>query len=192
MQTQLRTLLDRFLAGASIQPLLVDDQTACEIIRSFTRVAIMHIDDLVSQYVSGVFCFETEDKTFKIEMVRSIIEKASIRPSGDYQIIVIRDIEKLTLAAGNALLKTLEDVPDRTLFILTTKTKENLLETIRSRVLVFGENEESFLLTDTLKSAVRNYFLGEKKDLLALLFDGKYERAEYVALILELVEYAKK
>jgi hypothetical protein len=180
------------LAGASIQPLLVDDMAACEIIRSLSRVAIMRLEDLSDEYVSGVFCFETEEKTFKIEMVRDIIEKANMRSSGEYQILVIRDIEKLTLAAGNALLKTLEDVPERTLFILTTKTKESLLETIRSRVLIFGENEETFILDEKLRSAVRNYFLGEKKDLLALLFAEKFERAEYVALILELIEYVKK
>lgn len=118
----------------------------------------MHIEDLAGEYVSGVFCFETPDKTFKIETVRDIIEKANIKPSGEFQIIVIRDIEKLTLAAGNALLKTLEDVPERTLFLLTTKTKENLLETIRSRVLVFGENEEIYILPEVLKNAAKNYF----------------------------------
>jgi len=81
MQTQLQTLLEKFKLGTSIQPLLVNDATACEIIRHLTKVAIMHIEDLDSEYVSGVFCFETEDKTFKIEMVREIIEKANIRPS---------------------------------------------------------------------------------------------------------------
>jgi DNA polymerase III delta prime subunit len=192
MQTQLRTLLDRFLVGASIQPILVDDSTACEIIRTLTKVAIMHLDELSTEYVSGVFCFETLEKSFKIETVRDIIEKASIRPSGEYQILVIRDIEKLTLAAGNALLKTLEDVPERTLFILTTKTKENLLETIRSRVLVFGENEEVFHLPEALKKAVENYFYGEKKNLLSLLYSEKYERSEYVALVLELIDYSKQ
>ena len=159
MQTQLRSLIDKFLIGVSIQPILVDDMTACEIIRSLTKVAIMHLDELSTEYVSGVFCFETQEKSFKIETIRGIIEKASIRPSEEYQILIIRDIEKLTLAAGNALLKTLEDVPERTLFILTTKTKENLLETIRSRVLVFGENEEIYHLPSDLKEAVKDFFL---------------------------------
>lgn len=137
MQTQLRSLLDRFLAGDNIQPILVSDNIACEIIRSLTKIAITHLDDLITEVVSGVYLFYTEDKTFKIESVRDLVEKASIKPSGDFQIFVIRDVEKLSLAAANALLKTLEDVPERTLFTLTTKTKENLLETIRSRVLVF-------------------------------------------------------
>lgn len=137
MQTQLRSILDRFLAGDNIQPILVSDNLACEVIRSLTKVAITHLDDLITEVVAGVYLFYTEDKTFKIESVRDLVEKTSIKPSGDFQIFVIRDVEKLSLAAANALLKTLEDVPERTLFILTTKTKENLLETIRSRVLVF-------------------------------------------------------
>ena len=137
MLPQIQSLLDRFLAGETIQPLLLDDDSACEIIRSLTNQAIMHLDELASEVVSGVYLFHTEEKTFKIETVREIVEKAAIRPSGDFQVFVLRDVEKLSLSAGNALLKTLEDVPDRTLFLLTTKTKENLLETIRSRVLYF-------------------------------------------------------
>jgi len=47
-------------------------------------------------------------------------------------------------------------------------------------------------LNEKLKVAVRSFFLGEKKDLLALLFSEKFEKAEYIALIIELIEYVKK
>jgi hypothetical protein len=59
-------------------------------------------------------------------------------------------------------------------------------------VLVFGENEEIYILPEILKNAAKNYFFWEKKDLLELLYNGKYERNEYIALILELIEYGKK
>lgn len=137
MQPQLRALLDKFLSGTSIQPILVDDILACEVIRTLTKTAIIHLDDLADEVVPGVFLFHTDEKTFKIETVRELIEKSSIKPSDTFQIFILRDVEKLSLAAGNALLKTLEDIPEYNLFILTTKTKENLLETIRSRVLFF-------------------------------------------------------
>ncbi len=192
MQTQLRSILDRFLTGDNIQPILVSDNLACEIIRSLTKVAITHLDDLITEVVAGVYLYYTEDKTFKIESVRDLVEKTSIKPSGDFQIFVIRDVEKLSLAAANALLKTLEDVPERTLFILTTKTKENLLETIRSRVLVFWENSESFNLPSDLGFALDEYFLGSKKELVTLLYESKYERGEYIAFIEALIVKARQ
>jgi DNA polymerase-3 subunit delta' len=50
-------------------------------------------------------------------------------------VCIVRGAEELTLAAANALLKTLEEPPARTFFVLLTSKPSKLLDTIRSRTL---------------------------------------------------------
>lgn len=49
--------------------------------------------------------------------------------------IVIAEADRMNEAAANAFLKTLEEVPPNTYFILTTTSREKMLQTIRSRCL---------------------------------------------------------
>ncbi len=78
---------------------------------------------------------EDEDvKSIKIEEVRRMIADASLKPyEGKWKIFFLKDAERLTADASNAVLKTLEEPTARTIFILTTETKANLIETIQSR-----------------------------------------------------------
>ncbi len=50
-----------------------------------------------------------------------------------YKIILIHPAESMNLAAASALLKSLEEPPPQTLFILVTHRSQHLLPTIRSR-----------------------------------------------------------
>jgi hypothetical protein len=50
-----------------------------------------------------------------------------------YKVYIIDEVHMLTNEAFNALLKTLEEPPARTLFVLCTTAPEQLLPTIRSR-----------------------------------------------------------
>ncbi len=76
-----------------------------------------------------------------LEAVREIREAAHKYPAeGSEQIFIIGNAEYLAAQeaseqAANALLKILEEPPDRTRFILTTSRPASLLETIRSRSL---------------------------------------------------------
>lgn len=58
----------------------------------------------------------------------------------DYHVILIRRVERFTTEAANHLLKTLEEPPPRTIFLLTTDNPSVLPETIvsRCRLLQFG------------------------------------------------------
>lgn len=49
--------------------------------------------------------------------------------------IIIAEADRMNEAASNAFLKTLEEVPANTYFILTTSSREKMLQTIRSRCL---------------------------------------------------------
>ena len=54
---------------------------------------------------------------------------------GDYKIFLIWHADKLNIAASNKLLKSLEEPPVKTIFILISEKKESLLSTILSRLI---------------------------------------------------------
>jgi DNA polymerase-3 subunit gamma/tau len=57
--------------------------------------------------------------------------------SGKYRVFIIDEAHMLTQAASNAFLKTLEEPPENTVFILATTEPGKLPATIRSRCLSF-------------------------------------------------------
>jgi DNA polymerase III subunit delta' len=70
----------------------------------------------------------------KIEQIREIEHQMIYRPLiGDRKICLIDDADRLTIGAANALLKTLEEPPDHSLFFLVTSRPASLPATIRSR-----------------------------------------------------------
>ncbi len=73
-------------------------------------------------------------RSIKIEEVRGMMETASLKPyEGQWKVFILVDAERLTADAANAILKTLEEPPAHTLFLLLVKNKAHLLETIQSR-----------------------------------------------------------
>lgn len=69
-----------------------------------------------------------------IEEIRGVIQASKSMPMiGNNRIIVMDEVHRLTLPAANALLKSLEDSPKRTLWILATTNPEKLLNTIVGR-----------------------------------------------------------
>jgi DNA polymerase-3 subunit delta' len=70
-----------------------------------------------------------------IESVRSqVIARLGLPPhEGAVRVFIVEEATSLAPPAANALLKTLEEPPARTLFILGTTAPEQLLPTIRSR-----------------------------------------------------------
>lgn len=60
--------------------------------------------------------------------------EVSLKPAvADRRIAIIDDVEKLNVASGNTLLKTLEEPPARAVFFLIVDRPEAVLSTIRSR-----------------------------------------------------------
>ena len=70
----------------------------------------------------------------KIDQVRDIIERAEYRPfEGRRRVAIIDDADALVTAAQHALLKTLEEPPPSSVFILVTSRPDRLLLTVLSR-----------------------------------------------------------
>jgi len=69
-----------------------------------------------------------------IDQIRELREMVQFAPiGGKYKVVLLDEAHMLTDEASNALLKTLEEPPDRVIFIMATTEPEALAETIRSR-----------------------------------------------------------
>ncbi|MEV0394534.1 DNA polymerase III subunit delta' [Polymorphospora rubra] len=69
------------------------------------------------------------------EMRALVLRAASTPAGGRWQVVVVTDADRLTEAAGNALLKAVEEPPPRTVFLLCTPSThpDDISVTIRSR-----------------------------------------------------------
>lgn len=74
-----------------------------------------------------------------IDEVRSLKERVSLSPTfGRYRVFIIDESHMLTQEAFNALLKTLEEPPQKTVIILATTDPQKLPLTIISRCIRFN------------------------------------------------------
>ena len=73
-----------------------------------------------------------------VENIREIIDRARFAPTqARWKVYVIDECHMLSTAASNALLKTIEEPPERVVFILATTNPERVLDTIQSRCQKF-------------------------------------------------------
>lgn len=76
-----------------------------------------------------------------VEQVRELLARMPFRPhEGGTRWVIVREAERMRTEAANAFLKTLEEPPEATHFVLLTHQPSSLLPTIRSRcqVVRFG------------------------------------------------------
>lgn len=123
--------------------------------------------------------------SIKIEDIRELLGQSQLRPfEAKVKVFIIQDVERLTLEASNALLKTLEEPSKNTLIILTTSLIDRVLPTIKSRCQIFQifplSNEElkKRFLADKFSESEAHFFAyfsegcpgrisnGEHKDIL--------------------------
>ena len=110
--------------GAESTALPID---ACGVCPACTRIARgVHADVL--------FIEPGDTGSIKIEQVREIVDRVGYRPfEGRRRVVIIDDAEALVPAAQNALLKTLEEPPSLSVFVLISSQPDTLLATVRSR-----------------------------------------------------------
>ena len=73
-----------------------------------------------------------------IDQIRELREMVRYAPAAArYKVVILDEAHQLTDEASNALLKTLEEPPERVVFILATTRPEDLVETIKSRAQLF-------------------------------------------------------
>ncbi|HXE81530.1 MAG TPA: DNA polymerase III subunit [Vicinamibacterales bacterium] len=112
----------------AIDPGVVLPIDACGACPSCRRLArLVHPDLLVVEP-------DEETGNTRIEEVRPLLERIAYRPfEAHWRVVVIDRAEALVSAAQNALLKTLEEPPSSTVFVLVASRPDALLPTVRSR-----------------------------------------------------------
>ena len=121
-----------------------------------------------------------------IDQIRELREMVRYAPAASRsKVIILDEAHMLTGEASNALLKTLEEPPDRVIFVMATTEPENLEDTIRSRsqhfhfrALTFNEiaerikyitKEENLTIADGAVSVIARMAEGSMRDALSLL-----------------------
>ena len=125
-----------------------------------------------------IYVTHEKEKTISVDDIREqVMDTALIKPySARYKVYVIPDSEKMSIQAQNALLKTLEEPPEYVIIILLASDDKQLLDTIRSRVVI----EKMKPLTD---SVIRGYLKselaaeGERLDICVAFSRGNLGRA---------------
>ncbi|MCR5107723.1 MAG: DNA polymerase III subunit delta [Lachnospiraceae bacterium] len=97
-----------------------------------------------------------KEKSIGVRPVRKqIVDDVYIKPySSRYKVYIMKDADKMTLAAQNVLLKTLEEPPSYTVLILITDNISSIIPTIISRCVVLS-------MKPLKDSAVRDYLMDE-------------------------------
>ena len=121
-----------------------------------------------------------------IDQIRELREMVRYAPAASRSKVVILDeAHMLTGEASNALLKTLEEPPDRVIFVMATTQPEDLEDTIRSRsqhfhfrALTFNEitdrlkyiaSKENLKIDDGALAVIARMAEGSMRDALSLL-----------------------
>jgi len=121
-----------------------------------------------------------------IDQIRELREMVRYAPAASRSKVVILDeAHMLTGEASNALLKTLEEPPDRVIFVMATTQPEDLEDTIRSRsqhfhfrALTFNEiadriryiaKQENLTIADGAVAVIARMAEGSMRDALSLL-----------------------
>jgi DNA polymerase-3 subunit delta' len=80
-----------------------------------------------------------EGLSIGVNEMRAVVATSARRPSlGRWQVVVIEDADRLTEGASNALLKAIEEPPERSIFLLCAPSThpDDVIVTIRSRCRV--------------------------------------------------------
>jgi DNA polymerase-3 subunit delta' len=115
--------------------------------------------------------------SIKVDQARGAIERSAYRPfEGRRRVVIVNEADAMEASAQNALLKTLEEPPSASTFVLVTSRPDLLLPTVRSRCqrVRFGPLGPA----DIAQVLIRNHGFAEKDaHAAAALAEGSLARA---------------
>ncbi|MGI5846097.1 MAG: AAA family ATPase [Alphaproteobacteria bacterium] len=97
----------------------------------YGNVGDFYILDIANENAIGR---DSKAKSISVGLVARMIEKMQLSSmSGGWRVVLIDSLDEMTPNAANAILKMLEEPPEKTLFLLIAHQLNNVLPTIRSR-----------------------------------------------------------
>jgi len=94
-----------------------------------------------------------------VDLVRSIASWARLSSAAGPRVVILEEAQTLQEGARNAMLKTLEEPPDNTFFILTSSRRSAIIPTIRSRLRIYEVPERP---TEVQRDVQRKIFRREE------------------------------
>ncbi|MCL6553058.1 MAG: DNA polymerase III subunit delta' [Firmicutes bacterium] len=116
-------------------------------------------------------------KEIPVDQIRALRRDAAFPPyEAAWKVYIVADAERMSAAAANSLLKTLEEPPARVVVVLVAESATALLPTIVSRCQLV---RCSYLRADEIERALRDRWQVPvaRARVLALLADGRLGRA---------------
>lgn len=84
-----------------------------------------------------VLLIDKDGSTIKTEAIENLISSISYKSIGERSVVIMDNADRMTVAAQNKLLKTLEDPAGNSIIILLAERKNALKDTIVSRCVSF-------------------------------------------------------
>lgn len=79
---------------------------------------------------------DDDGESVKINAIREIIMRLNMTGQSKHKILLIENVKRLTEEASNCILKTLEEPPEKTIFIFTCNQLQDVPSTITSRMRI--------------------------------------------------------
>lgn len=115
-------------------------------------------------------------RNIKIGQIREMQTEAALKPiNSERRVVIIDGAEFMNKAAANCLLKTIEEPPSQTIFILVTANRSSLPITIRSRcqTVNFDKLTAAQIQTALVERGVEQ----SEAERLSIIADGSFGRA---------------
>ena len=129
---------------------------SCVSIQNGTFIDVVEIDAASNNGVADIR-----------ELTDSVIYPPSV---GRKRVFILDEAHMLTPAANNAFLKTLEEPPENTVFILATTEPGKMMATIRSRCMMFEfKRVPSAVIAEGMKNITLELGIDSDDDALALI-----------------------
>jgi DNA polymerase-3 subunit delta' len=146
---------------------------SCGVCKTCKKIASGKHADIIRIQPSGSF--------IKIAQIRELVHTLAMKPyEARVRVAIISEAQAMNDAASNALLKILEEPPERTMLVLVATSKSGLLPTIVSRCqqVAFSpisKKNIAHLLREEHKLA------DEAAEIIAAMANGSYSRAQAMA-----------
>ena len=112
-------------------------------------------------------CGDRDEKHHSVEQIRIFAEQLMKKPAGDILVAIFRNLDLLTDKAQNALLKIFEDTPPQLMVMVTSKSAEKIIPTLRSRMVIVA-NSAHIRSENPLQAAVDDFVNGRPETLFTL------------------------
>ena len=122
---------------------------------------------------------ENNKKSIGIDEVRNIIIETNKKPfEGDKKVIIIHEMDKMTEAAQNTLLKTIEEPLPGVYILILCENIESILDTIKSRCEIYKLNRLSQVEIRSFIAAKYPDINNSEKSAISAFSDGIPGRCE--------------